>query len=527
MTTNINIKVVSDGLTDKIKKQQDYARLAQAEKERTVNLSAEALDKRTAAQAAKGLSLDGRPLSNSSFAQPTIERNPAARLATKLAFSVFGIRSSSLGSLTIWPKNGSPTTFNLDPAPTWTPPLSPITGGPWIDTQLFTRNPPGPENMNTLLPEAWEPPIPPGVNRPTFSCYIGSNGNKTSPGSSNYDWVMSDPHYTELFQRTWGLYYTEFSVSTAIVLPIKKDISILVYKYFKVFYKAYYFAQTFRYTGIDKEPLGGDSYVLGQYVEATFTEDYDPGGYEYNTTACFVISKTSVRKIPVPQSLSTLLADWNPFPTTASEPVQALTQFNSPNIGQEGIQQCTNINDPVNNTSYGIVNVTRSKDVTKYTLGPQVNIETARTKKSYGIGALTTTIHTQQSFSPIIYTVLKDPNSKTVVNNSAGNSSYATAAAYSEIVPPGTFINIKKTFNFGASAYTAAFAFEQTTAVPVNDTTAMPEASFVPLSASYNVNYSYPPGDTYAFYVAWDWNNYTYCWQQAVALGFSSSDLRP
>jgi hypothetical protein len=78
MSTQINIRVDSGGLSDRAKQQQQAARQAQLEKERTLNLSAEALNKRTAAQAAKGLSIDGQPLYNPAFKQPDIERRPAA-----------------------------------------------------------------------------------------------------------------------------------------------------------------------------------------------------------------------------------------------------------------------------------------------------------------------------------------------------------------------------------------------------------------------------------------------------------------
>jgi hypothetical protein len=532
VSTQINVTVGSGGLSDKAKQLQAAARQAQLEKERTLDLSAEALDKRIAAQAAKGLSVDGKPLYSVPTQLPEIERRPAANRTTDLAFSVFGVRSVSTNTITIWPKEGEPTTFNLDAFPDWSPPISPITGEPMSTNrfQLFTRYPEGPENMSTLLPEAWEPPLPPGVNRPTFSCYIGSNGNKTSPGGASYDWIVSNPYYTERWQRTWTLTSNTLDLSITVVLPIKKDLSILAYKRFKIFYASYYYTDGFRYTGVDIEPAGdGVTLVLGPYVEATFADSYSPSGFEYETSACFLVSKSSVKEISVPPSVSALLDNWRPFPTTATQSVQALTIDGSPNIGQEGITQCTDINDPINNTSNGITNVTRSQTVTTYAYGAQVTMSNARTKKSYGIGLLTTTSHTQETFSPIIYTLIKDPNSKSVANNVGGanNGSYDTAKAYSEITPPNTFINVKRTLNYGGTAYTAAFAFEKTKAMPVNDTTAMPTSDFTPLKDSYNVNYSYPRGDAYTFYVAWDWNKSGYCIQQAQSLGFSSADLTP
>ena len=81
MSTQINVTVGSGGLSDKAKQLQAAARQAQLEKERTLDLSAEALDKRIAAQAAKGLSVDGKPLYSVPTQLPEIERRPAANRA--------------------------------------------------------------------------------------------------------------------------------------------------------------------------------------------------------------------------------------------------------------------------------------------------------------------------------------------------------------------------------------------------------------------------------------------------------------
>jgi hypothetical protein len=84
VSTQINVTVGSGGLSDKARQLQTAARQAQLEKERTINLSAEALDKRVAAQAAKGLSPDGLPLYGTSFKQTEIERRPAASRVSSL-----------------------------------------------------------------------------------------------------------------------------------------------------------------------------------------------------------------------------------------------------------------------------------------------------------------------------------------------------------------------------------------------------------------------------------------------------------
>jgi hypothetical protein len=103
MSTQINVTVDSGGLSDKARQLQTAARQAQLEKERTINLSAEALDERVAAQAAKGLSLDGLPLYGPGFKQPQIERRPAANrtgglhifLEPNQGYGLYGIRAQN------------------------------------------------------------------------------------------------------------------------------------------------------------------------------------------------------------------------------------------------------------------------------------------------------------------------------------------------------------------------------------------------------------------------------------------------
>ncbi len=78
MSTQINVTVDSAGLAERVKEQQVAARQAQLEKERTLNLSAEAFDQRVAAQAAKGLTIDGKALYNPYTEESQTERRPAA-----------------------------------------------------------------------------------------------------------------------------------------------------------------------------------------------------------------------------------------------------------------------------------------------------------------------------------------------------------------------------------------------------------------------------------------------------------------
>ena len=92
MSTQINVTVGSGGLSDKAKQLQAAARQAQLEKERTLDLSAEALDKRIAAQAAKGLSVDGKPLYSVPTQLPEIERRPAANRSVSTIVNGVGVK---------------------------------------------------------------------------------------------------------------------------------------------------------------------------------------------------------------------------------------------------------------------------------------------------------------------------------------------------------------------------------------------------------------------------------------------------
>jgi hypothetical protein len=78
VSTQINVTVGSDDLSEKARQQQIANRQAQLDKERTGIIEAQATDKRIAAQAAKGLSLDGLPLYNVPTGVPDLDRRPAA-----------------------------------------------------------------------------------------------------------------------------------------------------------------------------------------------------------------------------------------------------------------------------------------------------------------------------------------------------------------------------------------------------------------------------------------------------------------
>jgi hypothetical protein len=116
VSTQINVTVDSGGLAERAKQQQEAARQAQLEKERSLNLSAEALDQRVAAQAAKGLSIDGKPLYAADTKQPQIERRPAANRQSLIKISRFYARYGDNAQYLISGDGAQEVAFNLPPA---------------------------------------------------------------------------------------------------------------------------------------------------------------------------------------------------------------------------------------------------------------------------------------------------------------------------------------------------------------------------------------------------------------------------
>lgn len=102
MSTTINVTVDSGGLSAQNRQQVNANRQARLEQDRLLNLSAKALDERAAAQAAKGLSVDGQPLYGTPFIAPRPREEPAAHrqrgipsifLEPQQGYGIYGIRA--------------------------------------------------------------------------------------------------------------------------------------------------------------------------------------------------------------------------------------------------------------------------------------------------------------------------------------------------------------------------------------------------------------------------------------------------
>jgi hypothetical protein len=97
MSTNINISVGDNKLLDQARLQQNASRQAQLQKEANKRLEAQATDARTKELAALGLDANGSPLTGSRFQVPQIERKPAANR--------FGEETVSMGWLAVGPND--------------------------------------------------------------------------------------------------------------------------------------------------------------------------------------------------------------------------------------------------------------------------------------------------------------------------------------------------------------------------------------------------------------------------------------
>jgi hypothetical protein len=78
VSTQINVTVDSGGLRARAKQQQNAARQAQLERERTQLVEAEGRAQREAQRAAEGRGPDGQSLYGNPLEQPQIDRRPAA-----------------------------------------------------------------------------------------------------------------------------------------------------------------------------------------------------------------------------------------------------------------------------------------------------------------------------------------------------------------------------------------------------------------------------------------------------------------
>jgi hypothetical protein len=91
VSTQINVTVDSGGLGARVKQQQNAARQAQLERERTQRVEIEGRTQRDAKRAAEGRTPDGQPLYGTLSKTPEIDRRPAASRVT-VALSAFALQ---------------------------------------------------------------------------------------------------------------------------------------------------------------------------------------------------------------------------------------------------------------------------------------------------------------------------------------------------------------------------------------------------------------------------------------------------
>jgi hypothetical protein len=240
MSTRINIAVDSGGLLNRNAQQTSANRQAKIEKDRTLNISAEGLDQRIAAQTAKGLSVDGQPLyGNNASRTRRIDQKPAANRnsgqeTVSAAFLAYAGTDWNRANVFSYEWTGS----NQGPS-VW---LCSLDGSYWLS--------------DTYIPE--------GISNWSFLTGAGFNGDIGS--SVRYDDISSERRLTQ-----------------RIVFPAGKGNFILVIRYSQAA------AANAAYQANDSAPP--EDWVVTYQIAS------DPQEAFFS----YYVSEKSVKKIPTPE----------------------------------------------------------------------------------------------------------------------------------------------------------------------------------------------------------------------------------
>lgn len=274
MSTTINVTVDSGGLSEQNRQQVDANRQARLEQDRLLNLSAKALDERVAAQAAKGLSLDGQPLNGKLYTAPRPREEPAAfrLLPSDFGEGYFTITrgTNSIAVATVRSGNKEAAlTVNLT--------------GSEIPEGFRDRS------------GADKAPVPPGFPDPaTQQPYL----TITSGGKQirHVGYRRDGAGYLRINAISynsggWAQFESVVRSADLIVLPVSANTAIFAYSEQRHSYKTYtYHEETFFRDG---DNLGGVS------IDESTTSQ----GRDDITKAAFLVSYNSVKQITYPEAL--------------------------------------------------------------------------------------------------------------------------------------------------------------------------------------------------------------------------------
>jgi hypothetical protein len=247
--------------------------------------------------------------------------------------------------------------------------------------------------------------------------------------------------------------------------------------------------------------------------------------FPVHDTFAFVVSPTAARLVNAPDALKANLDEVYPRVTVNSTREQILVQAPGGQVISSVTVDAFNGTLWATGSRYGVaINYSTTSSLRRATvLALQYGILNADPANYFSLSDYLT------YFSPAVYRFIKGPMT---LDANAVQYEYMRSTYFANA--PRFFL---KRCAIESTCTTEKTGFDVTRTVPVTLDTAIPATAFraakkydVSLNG-YGVTGSFQIGLTPVRYpglaFAWDWDNPSYCRQQAIALGFSAADLTP
>ena len=495
MSTQINITVDTGGLSARAKQQQEAARLAQLERERTRRVEAEAKAQRDAKQTAEGRRPDGQPQFGAPPPKPRPQDEPAAFRANTFDYGqgYFTVSRSTNDAAVITVRSGDKSAF-----------LTATLAGSEIPEGYRSRS--GADK----LPELAEPPAGAAVliSDPYRKRYLAVSDLVLDAFGNLYTYtqtIYEKAHVGVSVSSTgavsqsgaylagtggWASFHSEV-LPQLTILPVDSSTAIFAYTETRLSYKTYFYEDS--------------SFVQYRAAATSGLPDCTSGPVQYSCVPgstqsvsgsakfAVLVGKDFVKQVPYPSQLDSALSDSKLF-TPGTYVAELRT-------GTKNIVSCTTDLTPV----------TFSGDFFSYQSDPvpanlfATQLLMASWGDAQGPGWSRT--------SPGIYDALKSDitpvNSPSPVSYAEIKAKLASAAQsfkWFRVIGASNPKELQRYYGQLPEFYGDAFS----------------ESAF-----RRTRTFSYDPQSDETYYRWNSWDRPNYCRQQALALGFSAADLTP
>lgn len=471
MSTEINISVGYETLIDQLRLQQNVNRQTLLERENEKDVQVKAIDARTKQLASQGKDANNDSLYGTRTKQPQIDRRPAANNLPS-----YYVAEGLLWGLDF--KSG---------------------GGP-VDLILTRLNPADFSVKNTYVFTVASIPT-----YPTTDDILSTGSLFINQGTTVVTTVPENPGPGENFEVTTVESNAASSPPTTVSavvlrLPIKKDAYILVSMGKGVYFRAT-ISRTTVYTEI-YNPEGIDQ--PDEYLAINSTSGFNVSTYEW--IKCFYIDDNTCREISAPPNIftnfSAYLRDF---------------EFNATTTYNPTIYQISKINGVVTSGTLDSIFSINITDANQFIAFPDF-------RDKYRLYSFMATNDSNNSITtPGIYKALQlNPTDARF----DGNASNTTLTNVDYVVNQfyGGFQNLPKfglqTIYDPSPNYEKQYRHDRTKNRPIYNRNLVGDETGS-LIKNDNVRTLLSEG------LVWDWNNPSYCRQELLALGFTSSDLEP